>query len=247
MISMLLTASLLVADPTATVEAAPAEATPTVEATTAVEATLTVEAQPAEAQPAEAQPAEAKPAKPPKPSPEERLAHLDEARVEMHIDVRGLGRYLGGPSTYGGTVQLGAGVRLVRGLYVIGELGAGAHAMPLGFQGQVLMGLRHELRMSKWVRPSYSLAYSHLIDVKMNAEFDPICGCMREHEGVGVGARGDVSLDQRNGLQAGLGLRFPFRWAPRLSAYLRADVAYYFDDAPGRLQAGGGGGLQVVF
>lgn len=226
MVSMLLAASLLAAEPTATAEATPAEA----------------------------KPAEAKP---PKPSPEARLAHLDHARMELHIDVRGLGRYLGGPTTYGGSVQLGAGVRLVRGLYVIGELGVGAHAMPLGFQGQVLMGLRHELRMSKWVRPSYSLAYSHLIDVKLDAEFDPFqpgspgvttsCGCLREHEGVGVGARGDVSLDQRGGIQAGLGLRFPFRWAPRLSVYLRADVAYYFDHAPGRLQAGGGGGLQVVF
>ena len=28
---------------------------------------------------------------------------------------------------------------------------------------------------------------------------------------------------------------------------LRTDVAYYFDDAPGRLQMGLGGGLSVVF
>ena len=95
-----------------------------------------------------------KPPKPPKPSPEARLEHLDHARMELHIDVRGLGRFLDAPAAYGGSVQLGAGVRLVRGLYAVGELGVGAHGMPVGAQGQVFVGLRHELRMSRWVRPS---------------------------------------------------------------------------------------------
>jgi hypothetical protein len=214
MVSLLLSASLLAADPTTAV---------------------------------------AKPPKPPKPSPEARLAHLDDARMELHVDLRGYGRFLDLPTAFGGSVQLGAGVRLVRGLYAVGELGVGAHAMPFGAQGQVFMGLRHELRVSQWVRPSFSLGYSHLIDVAFEAEVDPQidlqCGCPRGDDELdfGISGRGDVELDQRSGMQGGLGLRFPFRWAPRLSVYLRGDVAYYFDHAPGRLQAGGGGGLQIVF
>ena len=213
MVSMLLTASLLAAEPTT---------------------------------------AAAKPPKPPKPSPEERLAHLDNARMELHIDLRGYGRFLDLPAAYGGSVQLGAGVRLVRGLYAVGELGVGAHAMPVGIQGQVLVGLRHELRVSQWVRPSFALGYSHLIEAKWSdAEFDPQCGCLHDDDDFDfertVHSGGEVELDQRSGIQGGIGLRFPFRWAPRLSVYLRGDVTYYFDDAPGHLQAGGGGGLQIVF
>jgi hypothetical protein len=192
--------------------------------------------------------AEGKPPKPPKPSPEERIAHLDHARMELHIDVRGYGRFFGVPAAYGGSVQLGAGVRLARGLYAVGELGVGAHGMPFGAQGQVFMGLRHELRMNRWVRPSFSLGYSHLIDVGFEAELDPLCGCHRDQElGFGIHGRGEVELDQRSGIQGGLGLRFPFRWAPRLSVYLRADAAYYFDFRPARMHVGGGGGLQIVF
>jgi hypothetical protein len=145
-------------------------------------------------------------------------------------------------------VQLGIGVRLVRGLYIQGEASVGAHGLPFGAQGQVFLGLRHELRMSKWMRPSFSLGYSHLIDVGFEAEVDPLCGCTRGHDrGFEFAARSEVDLAQRHGLEAGLGLRFPFRWAPRLSAYLRADVDVYFDDLPGRVQVAGGGGVAVVF
>jgi hypothetical protein len=197
---------------------------------------------------AEPQPqAHAKPPKPPKPSPEERLAHLDQARMELHLGLRGYGRFLDAPSAYGGSFQLCAGVRVVHGLYLIGELGVGTHAMPVGVAGQVLVGLRHELRASPWVRPTFSLGYSHLIDVGFDAAFDAECGCFGDDPGFGISHRSEVELRQRNGIQGGLGLRFPFRWAPRLSVYVEGDVAYYFDAAPGRLQAGGGGGLQIVF
>ncbi len=193
-------------------------------------------------------------AKPPKPSPEERLAKLDQARLELHFGLRGYGRFLAAEPAYGGSFQLGAGVRLVRGLYLTGEIGAGAHAMPFGAAGQVLVGLRHELRMSRWVRPSFSLAYSHLVDVSFDGAFNAECGCLDFYDydydydhGGGVSGRGEVEIDQRSGVQAGLGLRFPMRWAPRLSVYARGDAAYYFDGKPGRLQAGVGGGLQIVF
>lgn len=188
-----------------------------------------------------------KPQKPPKPSPEERLAHLDDARMELHFGLRGYGRFLDAPAAYGGSVQLGAGVRVVGGLYLIGEIGVGTHAMPVGIAGQVLVGLRHELRVGQWVRPTFSLGYSHLIDVGFDAAFNAKCGCFGDEPGFGIRHRSEVELAQRSGIQGGLGLRFPFRWAPRLSVYVEGDVAYYFDNRPGRLQAGGGGGLQVVF
>jgi hypothetical protein len=195
----------------------------------------------------------ATPTKPAKPSPEERLETLDDARLELHFGLRGDGRFLDLEPAYGGSVQLGAGVRLVRGLYLTGEIGAGAHAMPFGASGQVVVGLRHELRMSRWVRPTFSLGYSHLVDVAFDAALEADCGCFDWHgddddrHGIDLDARSDVEVDQRSGLQAGLGLRFPMRWAPRLSVYVRGDVAYYFDREPARLQAGGGGGLQIVF
>lgn len=188
-----------------------------------------------------------KPPKPPKPTPEERLARVDDARVALNLGGRVYGRFLSAPPAYGGALQLGVGVRLVRGLYIAGEASAGAHGMPFGAQGQVFLGLRHELRMSKWVRPSFSLGYSHLIDAEFDQRVVPLlCDCTRDSD-FEFSARSHVRLAQRQGIEAGLGLRFPFRWAPRLSAYLRADVNYYFDDQPGRLQVGGGGGVAVVF
>ena len=191
----------------------------------------------------------------PKPSPEERLAKVDEARLELHFGIAGYGRFLGDEAAYGGGAKLGMGVRLVRGLYLVGEIGGGVHAMPVGVAAQVFVGARHELRVGKWVRPTFSLGYTHLVDATFDAHFDAECGCFAwddpprpgHHPDVTIDSSGDVELAQRNGIQAGLGARFPMRWAPRLSVYVQGDVAYYFDDRPGRLQVGIGGGLQVVF
>lgn len=181
--------------------------------------------------------------------PELRLAELDHRRVEIHLGGRGYGRLLDAPPAFGGSLQLGLGVRLVRGLYLSGEAGLGAHAMPIGAAGQLFVGLRHELRMAPWVRPSLSLGYTHLFDASFDAEVDAGCGCGKAgaSEGFSFGASAGAELASRSGVQAGLGLRFPLRFAPRLSLYLRGDVGYYFDARPGRLQAGGGLGVQVVF
>ena len=257
MVSSLLAAALLFAPPTetASTEAAPIEVAPTEEAPievapaeaapaeAAAPAATEAAAAPTETAPTETTTPEKKP-KRPKLSPEERLAKVDEARVAMNLGGRVYGRFLTASPAYGGAVQLGIGVRVVRGLYLGGEATVGAHAMPFGAQGQLFLGLRHELRMSKWVRPSYSVGYSHLIDARFSAAVDPLCLCTPHHE---FSARSDLRLAQRQGIEAGLGLRFPFKWAPRLSAYLRADVDYYFDQRPGRLQVAGGGGVQVVF
>lgn len=196
----------------------------------------------------------AKKAKKPKPTPEERLAVIDDKRVELHMGLRGYGRYLDAPAALGASVQLGMGVRVIRGLYVTGELGVGAHGLPLGVGAQGFIGLRHELRVAKWVRPSVSLGYTHLLDASFDVDLPKIggdpCSCEADKGwsgGFGFDAGGDVTLASRSGVQAGLGLRFPFKRAPRLSAYLRGDGAYYFDDRPGRLQIGGSLGLQIVF
>ena len=191
--------------------------------------------------------------KPPKPTPEERLAQLDDKRIALNMGVRGYSRFLGageGPAahpSYGGGVELGLGVRLVRGLYLHTEVDAGAHALPVGAAGRLFVGARHELRMTKWIRPELSLGYSLAFEGTFDGYAD--CGCKSEPWDLdldfGVGAEAEFA--SRNGVEAGLGFRVPFKRAPRLSLYVRGDATYYFDDRPGRLQAGGSMGFSIVF
>lgn len=47
-----------------------------------------------------------------------------------------------------------------------------------------------------------------------------------------------TELASPSGAQAGLGLWSPFRVAPRLSMYLRANASYYIDDRPGASKRG---------
>ncbi|NVB42823.1 hypothetical protein G6O69_33695 [Pseudenhygromyxa sp. WMMC2535] len=166
---------------------------------------------------------------------------MDHKRVEMHIGGRGYGRF-GQGQAYGGALELGLGVRLIRGLHLVGEIDMGAHGLPFGVQARAGLGLRHELRLTRWVRPSVSLGYSYLAE----AGFEFECGCARP-VWEGVSLRAGAEFAERHGVEAGLGLRFPMPFAPRLSAYLRGDGAYYFDARPGRVQLGGGAGVQVVF
>ncbi|MCA9696656.1 MAG: hypothetical protein KC431_03945 [Myxococcales bacterium] len=111
--------------------------------------------------------------------------------------------------------------------------------------GQILMGLRYEIRTpaTRHLRPTTFLGVSHLheagVDDFLDAPGATLAGFAPQ-------------IRHRTGLAAGVGLRAPFpeRWgpvAPRFSARLGLDVAYYFDDAPGRLQAGANLGVQVVF
>ena len=191
--------------------------------------------------------------KAPKPTPEERLAQLDQRRVALNFGIRGYGRFLEAPPASGAGVELGLGVRLVRGLYLQAQVDVGAYALPVGASGRAFLGVRHELRMSKWVRPSFSLGYTHLFQAEFDTEFGGSgCACPGEHNhggdfDFGFDADAEPELATRGGVQAGLGLRFPFRKAPRLSLYLRSDASYYFDDRPGRLQVGGSLGFMLVF
>ena len=191
--------------------------------------------------------------KPPKPTPEQRLAELDRRRISLGMGVRGYGRFLDADPAGGAGLELDLGLRLVRGLYLQTSFDFGAHGLPPGLAARGFVGLRHELRLSKWVRPSLSLGYTHQLEAQFAGELggqlpwelDEPCGCPKDELGWHAGA--EAELASRGGVEAGLGLRFPFRSAPRLSAYLNADVAYYFDGRPGRLQAGASTGLQIVF
>lgn len=110
--------------------------------------------------------------------------------------------------------------------------------------GEILLGLRYELRLPQTrLRPSVLLGASHLHEATLD-EF-------LAAPGKTLAGTGDFIV-HRTGAALGLGLRVPFpeRWgafAPRISARFDANFAYYFDDAPGQIQAGVGVGLQALF
>ncbi|NVB43164.1 hypothetical protein G6O69_35400 [Pseudenhygromyxa sp. WMMC2535] len=109
--------------------------------------------------------------------------------------------------------------------------------------GQILLALRYEFRQPRRLRPHLSLGLTHLHEATI-ADF-------LDQPGRVIFGVAD-SIRHRTGIQAGAGLRVPFpaSWgkvAPRFSARFDADAAYYFDEDPGRLQAGLGAGVQVVF
>jgi hypothetical protein len=200
------------------------------------------------------------------------LAQLDEKRFELHIGARGGVRMLDGVSL-GGGAQIGLGVRLWKGLYFEAGVGEGVftnveartsevafrhigahedasavastHAPSPVLAGQIVLGLRYEVRTPRtmWVRPSVYLGATHLHEATLD---DFVVAPGKTLAGTGEFIR------HRTGATLGLGLRVPLpeRWgpvAPRFSARFDADASYYFDLHPGRVQAGLGVGLQVVF
>jgi hypothetical protein len=214
-------------------------------------------------------------------SPAPAALPFDDKRFELHVGGRAGGRFVGtqtaSPTSFGGGVGFGLGVRLWQGLYL--EVGisegvfqnpesavaestdnfrhAGPHTTSLSTEarsssspspllvGQILLGARYEIRTARTlrVRPSVFLGATHLHEATL-ADF------MRD-PGKTLAGTGKF-IRHRTGVQAGFGLRVPFpeRWgavAPRFSARFDADFAYYFDAHPGRVQAGFGMGLQVVF
>lgn len=180
------------------------------------------------------------PAAAPKPGPT--LEQIDRRRFELHVLPRFGARLLDG-AELGGSIQLGIGVRLWRGLALEIEFGEGLYAPPLQLSGQILAGLRWELRRSAKVRPSVFVGLTH--QHQSHAEHFA-------HEPGHTLLGTAKTIHHRSGAQLGFGLRFPFpaKWgkqAPRFSALLRTDVAYYFDAAPARLQAGLAVGASVVF
>ncbi|PRQ07281.1 hypothetical protein [Enhygromyxa salina] len=111
--------------------------------------------------------------------------------------------------------------------------------------GQILLGVRYEVRTprTKWVRPTVFLGATHLHEATL--------GDLARAPGPTLAGTGEF-IRHRTGVQLGVGLRAPLpeRWgpvAPRFSVRVDADAAYYFDAHPGRVQAGLGVGVQVVF
>ncbi|HLT36753.1 MAG TPA: hypothetical protein VK034_10715, partial [Enhygromyxa sp.] len=176
------------------------------------------------------------------------------------------------PTSFGGGLSFGLGVRVWQGLYVEASVGEGVFQNPepvtsfrhLGSHeaalsvaepapdkpspllvGQILLGVRYEVRTAKTlrVRPSVFVGATHLHEATL-ADF-------AREPGKTIAGTGKF-IRHRTGAQVGFGLRVPFpeRWgraAPRFSARFDADLGYYFDRHPGRMQAGLGAGLQVVF
>ncbi len=216
------------------------------------------------------------------PVPSPAALPFDDARFELIVGGRAGGRFVGtetaGPTSFGGGISLGLGVRLWQGLYLEAGVAEGVYqnpetssaaahsfrhfgphpqAQPIPasepgssessaiLAGQILLGLRYEVRRAKTlrVRPSVFVGATHLHEATLR-DF------AREPGKTLAGV--SESIQHRTGAQLGLGLRVPFpeRWgrvAPRFSARFDADLAYYFDAYPGRVQAGLGAGLQVVF
>ena len=170
---------------------------------------------------------------------------FDDARFSLHVGGRAGGRFVGtdtaAPTSFGGGVSLGLGVRLWQGLYLEASVGEGVfqnpervesfrHIGPHAAQleepeptpkpspllvGQILLGARYEVRTARTlrVRPSVFLGATHLHEATI-ADF------LRE-PGKTIGGTGKF-IRHRTGLQAGFGLRVPFpeRWgaaAPRFS------------------------------
>ncbi|MFO7562925.1 MAG: hypothetical protein R6X02_09815 [Enhygromyxa sp.] len=200
---------------------------------------------------------------------------FDDARFVLHIGGRAGGRFVGpdtaAPTSFGGGLSFGLGVRLWQGLYLEASVGEGVFQNPeplesfrhLGTHedtpvslvegpepspllvGQILLGARYEVRTARTsrVRPSVFLGATHLHEATL-ADF-------AREPGKTLAGTGKF-IRHRTGVQAGFGLRVPFpaRWgraAPRFSGRFDADVAYYLDRQPGRVQAGLGAGVQVVF
>ncbi len=167
---------------------------------------------------------------------------LDQKRFEIYLAGRGFVRLLDTPPQPGGALQIGLGVRLWRGLYLEAELGEGLFARPLGNAGQILFGLTWELRKLERVRPYATLALTHAHESSLvHLAHNPASTLLGTAH----------TIHHRTGMQLGTGVRLP--WSrlgavgSRFATVVRTDVAYYFDEGPGRLQVGLGVGVQVVF
>lgn len=186
-----------------------------------------------------AAPTEPESTEPERPTPTR--AELDEARFEVYLGARGVARLL--DTTQGaGALQLGLGVRLWKGLYLEAELAEGLFGPPLGNAGQINFALTWELRKHDRVRPFATLGFTHAHE----SSFEHLT-----HAPAATLIGTAHTIHHRSGALVGGGLRLPWsRLGPvgsRFATYLRTDVAYYFDEGPGRLQVGLGVGVQVVF
>lgn len=168
---------------------------------------------------------------------------LDAKRLMLFGTVRGGVRALQGDLGGGGSAQVGAAVRVVRGLFLEGEVGEGLYSRPSHLVGTIAAGARYELRRWDRVRPSMFVGFTHAHRSRLDDLADAPLATM---------AGFADTITHRTGLKLDLGLRLPFpaRWGrplSRLSGLVRADMAYYFDHKGLPLHLGLAGGLSVTF
>ncbi len=186
---------------------------------------------------------DSEPTSSPASDPSEEPIALDDKRLLLYGLARGAGRFQHGAPGAGGSIQLGAGIRLVRGLYLQGEIGEGLFANPTQTVGTVIAGVRYEVRRWDRVRPSAMLGFNHAH--RSNIED------LRRRPIATLAGFAD-GITHRTGLHADLTVRLPFpshwrRPLTRLSGLVRADMAYFFDHTGHPLHLGLGAGLSVTF
>jgi hypothetical protein len=168
---------------------------------------------------------------------------LDEKRLLVFVAGRGATRLMDADPSFGGSGQLGIGIRVVRGLFIQAEVGEGVYGGPGESVGTIIAGLRYEVRSWGRLRPSAFVGFTHAHQSSLRdlgaAPFATLAGAAD-------------TIEHRTGIQGDLMLRIPFpsHWRgplPRFSTVVRGDVGYYFDDVAAPLHLGVGAGLSVTF
>lgn len=167
---------------------------------------------------------------------------LDARRVMLFGTARAGARFVHGSASPGGSLQGGAAVRVVRGLFLEGEVGEGLYARPGHAVGTIAAGVRYELRRWDRVRPSAFLGFVHA----HRSTLDDLA----DAPGATLAGFADT-ISHRTGMKLDLGLRLPFparlgRPLSRLSGLLRADLAYYTDHKGWPLHVGVAAGISIT-
>lgn len=168
---------------------------------------------------------------------------LDQKRLLIFVAGRGATRLMNGDPSFGGSGQLGIGIRVVHGLFIQAEIGEGVYGGPGESVGTIIAGLRYEVRSWGRLRPSAFVGFTHAHQSSL--------GDLRAAPFATLAGAADT-IEHRTGIQGDLALRIPFpsHWRgplPRFSTVVRGDVGYYFDDVAAPLHVGLGAGLSVTF
>lgn len=175
--------------------------------------------------------------------PEKAPLDLDSKRMLIFVAGRGAGQFIDADPGFGGSAQIGVGVRLIHGLFLQAEIGEGLYAAAGENVGTIIGGLRYELRAPRRLRPSFFLGFTHAHQSSLRDLADAPLATL---------AGAADTIEHRTGLQVDTALRVPFprHWRgplPRFSGLFRADLGYYFDDVGAPLHVGVGAGMSVTF
>ena len=147
-----------------------------------------------------------------------------EPRFTVWLGPRGAGRFGNGGAGGGGAAALGAGVRVVRGLWLAAEVAEGFYSGPGEMLGQIRLGVRYEFWTPR-VRPYLTLVADHAHQQSWaNTRQEPFLTL--------VGASDDI--EHRTGPGLGLGVKIPLSTSDRgflryFAVQPQVDFAYYVD------------------